>query len=87
VSRLRPAPRRGRAGRLDLAGGATWPDPEAVEDLRWRLRYDPAAVTERDCAAAAEIIATYVHILTHPAGTESVIRQVRQARRVLRERA
>lgn len=70
--------------RLLLDGGASWPSPRGVGDLEWTLRYGEP--TQADLMAAARIVATYLHILTHPAGTEAIVRQVRQARRLVRGR-
>ena len=70
-----------RTVRLD--DNATWtvPDGDVMHALRY---YGDLGPVER--LHAAECMATLAHILTHPVGTEAVIVQLRQARRLLAQR-
>lgn len=70
---------------IRLDDNASWILPDG--DVAWRLRYGreyQTPPTDADLMHAAECMATLTHILTHPAGTESVIKQLRQARRLWR---
>lgn len=67
---------------LKLADGAVWPDPICVPDLIHAARYRDLTQTEQHHVAA--VLEAYHHILTHPAGTEAIVKQVRQVRRAIR---
>lgn len=69
---------------LQLDDGAWWPNPDD-DELEWRLRYGRESLTDTDLLVAASYIAGYRHLLTHPQGTEATIRQLRQARRLVRD--
>lgn len=76
--------------RLRLSGGASWHHPrdlvhlmEQVQPLSWG---DGGVTPDRGTAhAVVSALGTLHHILTHPAGTEAVVAQLREARRILRE--
>jgi NADPH:quinone reductase-like Zn-dependent oxidoreductase len=71
---------------ITLSGGASWTDPAGCADAAWTARYHPERLTKEQAMALTEAVSTLHHILYHPAGTESVVRQVREARRVIRQR-
>lgn len=55
------------------------PTAQAASELEWTLRH--GAPTREDLLCAASILNAYRHLLTHPAGTEVVVKQLRQLRR------
>jgi len=73
------------ARRLQLDDGASWHDPRGLGELRYRIRWheQPLRPDEREEIISA--LETLEHILLHPAGTEAIIAQLRQARRILKE--
>jgi len=77
--------------RIQLDDNASWHDPADLGDLMEALTSFPSypPTITIDAVTALQIrsaLGTLDHILCHPAGTESIIRQLRQARRILRER-
>ena len=66
----------------------SFPDPTTERFARaTRLaRYYPDNLTRDDGFQLAEVAESYHHLLNHPAGTESVIRQLRELRAELRRR-
>lgn len=74
--------------RIILSGGASWTSPEEAEriaDVLSAASHYGATVDKSDLMAASIVLLTYGHILTHPAGTERIVRQVREARRLVRK--
>lgn len=60
------------------------PDPtaESYREAAWQARYgQPTRTQLYTLASAAEALD---HFLTHPAGTEHVVRQIRELRRAIR---
>jgi hypothetical protein len=66
-----------------------FPDPttEHMENAIDHARSFPELLTRADQIALAEMAESYHHLLTHPAGTGSVVRQLRELRRELKRRA
>lgn len=63
----------------------SFPDPTngIASQAAWKCRYAKDALTQADCFRMAEVYEAYHHLLTHPAGTESVVKQLRAVRRAL----
>jgi len=74
---------------LNTPKSYSYPDPTAEhrENAMHKARYDVAHLTQDDGYALAEMGEAYYHMLTHPMGTEKVIKQLREVRRVLCERS
>lgn len=75
--------------RLRLSGGASWHHPGDMQALIDAVQPSPwgegGVCLDRSTAyAIISALGTLDHILRHPAGTEAVVAQVREARRVLR---
>lgn len=62
-----------------LNDGTHWPRADQAAELDHLLRYGKP--TPSDLLSAASVLSAYVHLTTHPAGTESILRQVRSLRR------
>ena len=66
----------------------SFPDPhfapllEAIHRCHWA----PEDVTKADLSCLTRVAEAYEHLLTHPAGTGSAVRQLREVRRAIRER-
>jgi hypothetical protein len=75
---------------LDDSPGAkghwVWPDPtdEMTTEAAWRARYAPERLTREQAMRLASVADAYMHITTHPAGVERIIRQLRRVRALLR---
>jgi len=69
--------------RLKLDGNASWHDPRGLGELYSRIRWHEQPLTADEREEILFALATLEHILLHPAGTEAIIKQVRQARRIL----
>jgi hypothetical protein len=65
-----------------------FPDPttEEVDGAMHTARYDLAHLTQAQAYLLCDIACAYDHLLTHPAGTEAVVRQLREVRREIRRR-
>lgn len=75
-----PAPRRIDWLRLD--GGAAWPRGVDVAEAIHEAAYRPGGPSQWALAVLRSAAETYLHIVEHPVGTEAILRQVRQARRL-----
>lgn len=77
-----PAP---RAKNVLLDGGATWVHPDAALAALERLMPDPplrlGGTFDTDWYYLRAAVSLLDHIARHPAGTEAVVKQVRQYRR------
>lgn len=62
-----------------LPDGTSWPTATRAAALDHLLRY--GTPTRSDLLAAASVLSAYVHIATHPMGTEKAIGQLRMLRR------
>ena len=62
-----------------LLDGSTWPDPERCAEMEGRLRHHE--MCRGDESETATIVAAYLHLLTHPSGTEAAVRKLREMRR------
>lgn len=64
----------------------SFPDPtdERRAEAIWKARHAVSTLTRDDGFALAEMAEAYWHLLVHPAGTESVVKQLREVRRCLR---
>lgn len=62
-----------------IEDGSNWPVPERVSELEQKLRYGEPSRSDMLCAA--EVCASYLHLLTHPTGTERAIQKLRLLRR------
>jgi hypothetical protein len=70
---------------LHLPNGATWPDPDAVKELAWTLRYYTAQLTQEDYAVAASVMDAYVHLTRSPGAADALRRAVNERTRGRRE--
>jgi len=63
------------------------PDPTCPRrsDVAWKVRHEPQSLTKTEGCLAAEALEAYHHLLTHPAGTEVMIRKLREVRRKIKE--
>lgn len=69
--------------RIRLDGGATWPDPldqEAAEAMHC-ARYNLAGLTQLQAYDILAYAEAYLHLASHPAGTESCVATLRKIRR------
>jgi len=73
---------------IKLADGTRWPDPssEALSEAAHTARYGLATLTQSQAFHLCAAVEAYCHLATHPAGTESVVAQLRMLRRALKER-
>ena len=64
-----------------------FPDPttERFDNAAHQARYYPGNITRDEGFQLAEAAEAYHHIMTHPMGTEEVIKQIRAIRRALHE--
>jgi hypothetical protein len=65
---------------LHLPNGTTWPDPDAVEELAWAMRYTPTQLTQQEYAVAASVIDAYVHLVRAPGAADALRRALRSRR-------
>lgn len=63
------------------------PDPEyePLADALHTARYALGSLTQEQAYLILGCAEAYLHLVTHPAGTESVVKQLREVRRALRE--
>jgi hypothetical protein len=72
--------------RLQLSDHASWPDVDkSIEYALYNAHHNPEELTLKQSRDLAQLAEAYIHILTHPAGTESIIKQVREARRLWKQ--
>jgi len=84
----RKATKATKAMNVGLEGGATWVHPDAAWAALEKLMPDSHAEDfDTDWYYLRSAVSLVSHIGTHPAGTESVLKQVRLYRRRLKERA
>ena len=64
------------------------PDPttKRFAEATYKARYSPEDLTRDQGFQLAEVAEFYHMLLTHPAGTEAMIKKVRAARAALKER-
>lgn len=68
---------------MKLPNGTLWPDLHRAADAAHALRYsDDLSMADR--YVAAEVIAAYLHLVTHPVGTEACVQTLRALRRAAR---
>jgi len=74
-------------GWLRFSEGYSMPDPtdERFRDAAHTARYSLSRLTQTQAYHLCEVFEAYHHLMTHPCGTESVIKQLRAVRRALRE--
>ena len=83
----RKATKATKAMSVGLEGGATWVHPDAAWAALDKLMPDSRAEDfDTDWYYLRSAVSLVSHIGTHPAGTESIVQQVRLYRRRLKER-
>jgi len=71
--------------RLD---GYSMPNPnhQPYSDALWTARYSLKNLTQTQAYLLCQLGETYITLMMHPAGTEAMIKKVRDVRRALREK-
>lgn len=69
--------------RIRLDDGSTWPDPldQEAAEARHCARYNLATLTQLQAYDILAYAEAYLHLASHPAGTESCIATLRKLRR------
>ncbi len=66
--------------------GCVWPNPhdEDAHEAMHTARYNLAALTQVQAYDILSYAEAYLHLATHPAGTESCVKTLREVRRLAR---
>lgn len=72
---------------ITLADETVWPNPDAANDLGWRLKYAPKSLTPQDMNVVASVLFAYHELCTRPPFGRKLpmLRRAVQAARARRE--